>query len=233
MNPALQAEGSLVTVSDGRSPFGPGTLRLEEGTCGSSSATALQRQGSSDPIDTVTLVAARRSYVPVPLLFHWPRERVDLDPLYLEWLSLIKGCQLGRMLSQYNDLLLLHKCQVKAGTSFQSRRHLSCDSVVLKWLTPAAPNGGCKLSGAGAVDWKVPTVQSVFLQHGKGAGTQRGGSCALSVGCFVSKSENTFCNSHPPPTVAVPNQVLLCELLPRLGPFNLIEKRLRKEVSLA
>lgn len=71
-------------------------------------------------------------------------------------LSLIKGCQLGRMLSQYNDLLLLHKCQVKAGTYYQSRRHLSCDSVVLKWLTPAAPNGGCKLSGAGAADWKVP-----------------------------------------------------------------------------
>lgn len=147
-------------------------------------------------------------------------------------LSLIKGCQLGRTLSQYNDLLLLHKCQVRAGTYFQSRRHLSCDSVVLKWLTPAAPNGGCKLSGAGAVDWKVPTVQSVFLQRGKGVGTQRGGSCALSVGCFVL-SENKFRDSHPPPTVAVSKQVLLWESLARLGPFTLIEKMLRRQIYLS
>lgn len=131
-------------------------------------------------------------------------------------LSLIKGCQLGRTLSQYNDLLLLHKCQVRAGTYFQSRRHLSCDSVVLKWLAPAAPNGGCKLSGAGAVDWKVPTVQSGLLWCDKGVGAQRGGSCALSAGCFVSKCENKLCDSHPPPTVGASERVLFCELLARL-----------------
>lgn len=70
----------------GCSPFGPAALWLEEQTCGHCSATALQRLGSSDLMDMVTLVAVRRSYIPVPLLFYWPRERVDLDPLYLEWL---------------------------------------------------------------------------------------------------------------------------------------------------
>lgn len=144
-------------------------------------------------------------------------------------LSLIKGCQLGRMLSQYNDLLLLHKCQVKAGTYFQSRRHLSCDSVVLKWLTPAAPNDGCKLSGAGAADWKVPPAQPVFLQHGRGVGTQRGGSSALSGGCCFLKGENKFYDSHPPPTAAVSKQILFCQVLASLGLLNLTEKSLRKK----
>lgn len=144
-------------------------------------------------------------------------------------LSLIKGCQLGRMLSQYNDLLLLHKCQVKAGTYFQSRRHLSCDSVVLKWLTPAAPNGGCKLSGAGAADWKVPPAQPVFLQRGRGVGTQQGGSSALSGGCCFLKGENKFYDSHPPPTAAVSKQILLCQVIASLGLLTRTEERLRKK----
>lgn len=129
-------------------------------------------------------------------------------------LSLIKGCQLSRMLSHYNDLLLLHKCQVKAETYFQSRRHLSCDSVVLKWLTPAAPNGGCKLSGAGAVDWKVPTVQAALLPRGKGVGTQWGSFCAPSLGCFFSKSQDEFCSSH---LLLLSINVHSCELLARTG----------------
>jgi len=70
---------------------------------------------------------------------------------------------------------------------------------------------------------RCPLYSQVFLQRRKGAGTQRGGSRALSVGCFASESGNRFRDAHPPLTVAVSEQVLLCELLARLEPRGLVE----------
>lgn len=96
-------------------------------------------------------------------------------------------------------------------------------------LTPAAPNGGCKLSGAGAADWKVPPAQRAFLQRGRGVGTQQVGSSALSGGCCFLKGENKFYDSHPPPTAAVSKQILLCQVIASLGLLTLIEKRPRKK----
>lgn len=55
-----EAERSLVTVSDWTFSAWSRALWLEEQTCGSSAA-ALRRQGSSDPMDMVTLAAVRRS----------------------------------------------------------------------------------------------------------------------------------------------------------------------------
>lgn len=85
------------------------------------------------------------------------------------------------------------------------------------------------MSGAGAADWKVPSAQPAFLQRGRGVGTQRGGSSALSGGCCFLKGENKFYDSHPPPTAAVSKQILLCQLLATLGLLTLREKRLRKK----
>lgn len=85
------------------------------------------------------------------------------------------------------------------------------------------------MSGAGAADWKVPPAQPVFLQRGRGVGTQQGGSSALSGGCCFLKGENKFYDSHPPPTAAVSKQILLCQVIARLGLLARSEERLRKK----
>lgn len=85
------------------------------------------------------------------------------------------------------------------------------------------------MSGAGAADWKVPPAQPVFLQRGRGVGTQQGGSSALSGGCCFLKGENKFYDSHPPPTAAVSKQIILCQVIASLGLLTLTEERLRKK----
>lgn len=171
VNPTLQAWGS------GSSASGPASLW----GCSNCSAAAPRGKGGSGPLGFPLVDEKLNSSATATLLTSWESQfRSTLFGVIN--LSLIKGCQLCWTLSQYNDLPLLHKCQVKAGTYFQGRRHLSCDSVILKWLTPAAPNGGCKLSGAGAADWKLPPAHSLLLQRCRDTGAAPGG-------CFTSKSK--------------------------------------------